>query len=180
VEEVDLSQRVLLGVGKPKLPPDFAGSSETHLEERYNSSESISREEIPDKFFRAKISMNVSALAGLLFLTISSTPLAIAQSTPDAADNISDLDPGIVRHALALGHSDIAEHPKDAAAYIRLAYSLTDAGINDEAVEVARKATQADPDSAVGYSGLAWVLSHNSIGVMFGNLGDAAAARSRT
>ena len=112
--------------------------------------------------------MNVSALASLLFLTISSAPLANAQNTPDAAGNISDLDPGMVRHALALGHSNIAAHPKDAAAYIRLAYSLTDAGLNDEAVRVARKATQVDSHSALGYSGLAWVLSHNAIGVQYG------------
>jgi tetratricopeptide (TPR) repeat protein len=120
--------------------------------------------------------MNASTLAGLLLLTLFSTPFAIAQSAPDATDSVSDLDPGIVRHALALGHSNIAQHPKDAAAYIRLAYSLTDAGINDEAVEVARKGTQADPHSAVGYSGLAWVLSHNSIGVMFGKGMDYDAA----
>jgi tetratricopeptide (TPR) repeat protein len=111
-----------------------------------------------------------------MFLTLFSTPFAIAQSTPDASDNVSDLDPGIVRHALALGHSDIAQHPKDAGAYIRLAYTLTDAGINDEAVAVARKAVQADPHSALGYSGLAWVLSHNSIGVMFGKGMDYDAA----
>lgn len=91
--------------------------------------------------------------------------LGLAQGATDT----SDLSPTSVKKALAREHGSIAAHPSDPANYINLAYTLTDAGMGDQARAAAENATRIAPDSAFAFSAQAWVLHHNSIGVDYGS-----------
>jgi tetratricopeptide (TPR) repeat protein len=109
-----------------------------------------------------------------LFLLLSTVPLVCAQavappdSTGSASAESSDLAPTKIRQALAAERQAIAIHPKDPSNYINLAYTLTDAGIVDQARQVVAKAVSLQPSSALAYSAQGWVLHHNLIGVDYG------------
>src|SRR5258708_15105884 len=109
-----------------------------------------------------------------LCLVFFIAPSVVAQNrtgstadTPSQAE-ISDLAVGKVRQALAAQRALIASHPKDPSNYVKLAYTLTDAGINDQARLQVREATTVAPQSAFAYNAQAWVLHHNVIGVDYG------------
>jgi tetratricopeptide (TPR) repeat protein len=91
-------------------------------------------------------------------------------STADTLSHaeISDLAVGKVRQALAAQRALIASHPKDPSNYVKLAYTLTDAGITDQARQEVLKATTVAPHSAFAYNAQAWVLHHDEIGVDYG------------
>lgn len=109
-----------------------------------------------------------------LSLVLSTVPLVLAQS-PTASNaassseiEASDLSPARIRQALAAQRALVASHPKDPANYVNLAYTLTDAGSNDQAREQMLKAIAVAPDSAFAFNAQAWVLHHNVIGVDYG------------
>jgi tetratricopeptide (TPR) repeat protein len=116
--------------------------------------------------------MNCWSLRNLLFclyLIAFIGPLALAQAATSKSDvETSDLAVGKVRQELAAQRAVIAEHPNDPSGYVHLAYTLTDAGINDEARKEVLRATVIAPTSAFAYSAQAWVLHHNAIGVDYG------------
>lgn len=99
---------------------------------------------------------------GVLFSMYSS---GLAQT----ATETSDLSVTSVRKALAGEHAAITARPKDPKNYIDLAYTLTDAGIEDQARTAAADATRVAPASAFTFSAQGWVLHHNSIGVDYGS-----------
>jgi tetratricopeptide (TPR) repeat protein len=109
-----------------------------------------------------------------LCLVLFITPSVVAQNptqstvdTPSQAE-ISDLAVGKVRQALSAQQALTASHPKDPSNYVKLAYTLTDAGITDQARQEVLKATTVAPQSAFAYNAQAWVLHHNVIGVDYG------------
>jgi tetratricopeptide (TPR) repeat protein len=109
-----------------------------------------------------------------LCLVLFITPSVVAQNptqstvdTPSQAE-ISDLAVGKVRQALSAQRALTASHPKDPSNYVKLAYTLTDAGITDQAQQEVLKATTVAPQSAFAYNAQAWVLHHNVIGVDYG------------
>ncbi len=81
----------------------------------------------------------------------------------------SDLSVAGIRQALAAEHALIAAHPKDPTNYINFAYTLTDAGMGDQARATIAEATRLAPRSAFVFNAQAWVLRHNSIGVEYGS-----------
>lgn len=109
-----------------------------------------------------------------LCLLLFSAPLVLAQNptmstaAPPSETETSDLSPGKVRQALAAQRALIASHPKDPSNYVNLAYTLTDAGSNDQAREEVLKAIAVAPHSAFAFNAQAWVLHHNVIGVDYG------------
>lgn len=103
----------------------------------------------------------------LLSLSLFSAVLASAQGSATPAE-ISDLAPGKVRHTIEAQRALIASHPHDPSGYVNLAYSLTDAGSNDEAREEVAKAVAVAPHAAFAFHAQAWVLHHNAIGVDYG------------
>jgi len=98
---------------------------------------------------------------------VAQNPTPPTAKTPSEAET-SDLAVGKVRHALATQRALIASHPEDPSNYVKLAYTLTDAGITDQARQEVLKATAVSPQSAFGYNAQAWVLHHNVIGVDYG------------
>jgi tetratricopeptide (TPR) repeat protein len=110
----------------------------------------------------------------LCSLVLSTAPLVVAQNPtmstaqPPSETETSDLAVGTVRQALATQRALIAKHPKDPSNYVNLAYTLTDAGITDQARQEVLKATAIAPKSAFAYNAQAWVLHHNDIGVDYG------------
>ncbi len=102
----------------------------------------------------------------LSFLTAVFLPLG-AQTAPQPLAH-PDSPASRVWSTLANGRDLVAAHPQDPARLIDLAYTLTDAGVGDEAREVARRAIAVAPNSAFTYSAAGWVLHHNSIGVDYG------------
>lgn len=80
----------------------------------------------------------------------------------------TDLSAPSVRKALAARRYAVTAHPNDPASHVALAYTLSDAGMNDLAVAEIRKATTVAPKSAFAYSAQGWVLRHNVVGVDFG------------
>lgn len=109
-----------------------------------------------------------------LCLVFSTNTLCRAQNpappivTSSSEGETSDIAVDKIRQVLAKQRSLIATHPDDPANYVNLAYTLTDAGINDLARQEALKATEAAPTSAFAYNAQAWVLHHNLIGVDYG------------
>jgi tetratricopeptide (TPR) repeat protein len=109
-----------------------------------------------------------------LCLVLFIAPSVVAQNpTPPTAKTpseteTSDLAVGKVRQALATQRALIASHPEDPSNYIDLAYTLTDAGITDQASQEVRKATAVAPRSVFAYRAQGWVLHHNVIGVEYG------------
>lgn len=85
------------------------------------------------------------------------------------ATETSDLSVASVRAALASEHALIAAHPKDPTNYVNLAYTLTDAGIGEQARTAVAEATRVAPNSGFAFSAQGWVLHHNSIGVDYGS-----------
>ncbi len=79
-----------------------------------------------------------------------------------------DLSVSNVRATLKDQRAFLAAHPKDPAASVALAYTLSDAGMNDLAIETMNRATEVTPSSALAFSAKAWVLRHNSVGEDFG------------
>src|SRR3981081_2874989 len=100
-----------------------------------------------------------SFLCGLF---LSTTPLVVAQNStmstaaPPSETETSDLAVGKVRQALATQRALIANHPEDPSNYVNLAYTLTDAGITDQARQEVLKATTVAPQSAFAYNAQAW------------------------
>jgi tetratricopeptide (TPR) repeat protein len=92
----------------------------------------------------------------------------MSTAAPPSETETSDLAVGTVRQALATQRALIAKHPKDPSNYVNLAYTLTDAGITDQARQEVLKATAVSPKSAFAYNAQAWVLHHNDIGVDYG------------
>ena len=101
----------------------------------------------------------------IAFLSNGLYSSAIAQTSADT----SNLSVAHLRKSLAAEHAAIASHPNDGSNYIDLAYTLTDAGVGDQARLAAANATRVAPGDALMYSAQAWVLHHNSIGVDYGN-----------
>ena len=81
----------------------------------------------------------------------------------------SDLSVTSVRKAMAAEHAAIAAHPKDPTNYVNLAYTLTDAGMGEQARLAVANATRVAPTNSFAFSAQAWVLHHNTIGVDYGN-----------
>ena len=101
---------------------------------------------------------------------IAVTLCAISSSSrAQTAVEASDLSVTSVRKALAKEHAAIAADPSDPIHYIDLAYTLTDAGMGDQARTAAADATRVAPRSALAFSAQGWVLHHNSIGVDYGD-----------
>jgi tetratricopeptide (TPR) repeat protein len=98
---------------------------------------------------------------------VAQNPTTPTAKTPSETE-ISDLAIGKVRQALATQRALIASHPEDPSNYIDLAYTLTDAGITDQASQEVRKATAVAPRSVLAYRAQGWVLHHNVIGVEYG------------
>ena len=103
---------------------------------------------------------------GIAVLTLLTTPgtSGLAQT----ATETSDLSVGSVRKALARDHALIAAHPKEPEPLIDLSYTLTDAGIGDQARTAVEDATRVAPASALTFSAQGWILHHNLIGVDYG------------
>jgi tetratricopeptide (TPR) repeat protein len=121
--------------------------------------------------------MNSSFLRDLLCsfcLVLFIAPSVVAQNptlattAPPSETETSDLAVGRVRQALATQRALIGNHTEDPSNYVNLAYTLTDAGIADQARQEALKATIVAPQSAFAYNAQAWVLHHNVIGVDYG------------
>ena len=121
--------------------------------------------------------MNPGLLRNFLYslsLVLFSAPLVLAQNptistaAPPSETETSDLSAGKVRQTIAAQRALIASHPKDPSNYVNLAYTLTDAGSNDQAREEVLKAIAVAPDSAFAFNAQAWVLHHNVIGVDYG------------
>jgi len=107
-----------------------------------------------------------------LCLVFSLSSLVFSQelnrSTVTPSSDASDLDVGAVRQKLATARAAIAKHPEDLENYVHLAYTLTDAGINDQARQEVMKGIAVAPHSAFAYNAQAWVLHHNVIGIDYG------------
>lgn len=99
-----------------------------------------------------------------LFAQDSSTLRDISSGQSESPD----LSVGKVREAINASKALIQAHPEDPANYVKLAYTLSDAGLGDTARDEALKATRIAPQSSSAYSALGWVLHHNSIGVDYG------------
>ena len=92
----------------------------------------------------------------------------VAQNSDTSTAETSDLAVAKVRQTLAAQRAQIISHPHDPSSYVNLAYTLTDAGINDQARQEVMKATQVAPNSAFAYNAQAWILHHNIIGINYG------------
>ena len=109
----------------------------------------------------------------LVFL-LAVAPFARGQDAPApegsayTESEASNLAPERVKQALSAEREFLARQPNDPAAYVNLAYTLNDAGMNSEAREVMVKATKVAPNSAFAFNVQAWVLRHNVLGVDFG------------
>ncbi|MDR3751511.1 MAG: hypothetical protein P4K94_08505 [Terracidiphilus sp.] len=109
----------------------------------------------------------------VLLAAFTVSPL-FAQDSPAPKESSSvqsattDLSVGKVRETIAATQALIQAHPEDPANYVKLAYTLSDAGMGDTARDEALKVTQIAPQSSLAYSALGWVLHHNSIGVDYG------------
>lgn len=110
---------------------------------------------------------NVLVRSGIVICALLST--ANWSGFAQTATETSDLSVTSVRKALASEHAAIAAHPKDPTNYVNLAYTLTDAGIGEQARVAAADATRVAPTSAFAFSAQGWVLHHNSIGVDYGS-----------
>ncbi len=105
----------------------------------------------------------ITAIVAVVLSGISSCGLA------QTATETSGLSATSIRKALAQEHAAIAAHPNDPANYIDLAYTLTDAGMGEQARIAAADATRIAPTVALAFSAEGWVLHHNSIGVDYGS-----------
>jgi tetratricopeptide (TPR) repeat protein len=92
-----------------------------------------------------------------------------SSSLGQTATETSDLSVASVRKALAGEHASIAAHPKNPTDYVNLAYTLTDAGIGEQARTAAVDTTRVAPTSALAFSAQGWVLHHSNIGVDYGS-----------
>jgi tetratricopeptide (TPR) repeat protein len=106
-------------------------------------------------------------LALILCAFLACTPISVSAQSP-VQEESAELSAARVRAALAREREAIARNPKDPKGYIDLAYTLTDAGIGDQAQQQALKAVQLAPSSPFAQSARGWVLHHNLIGVDYG------------
>ncbi len=77
------------------------------------------------------------------------------------------LKAGKTREALGGYRQLIALHPKEALHHVQLAGALLLAGLGEQARVEAREATRLEPNSALAYATLGWILEHNLIGQRF-------------
>jgi len=82
-------------------------------------------------------------------------------------DGAALLAAGRVPEALEVYRHMEKEHPNEALHRTQTALALLEAGIGDEARAEARRATEVEPTSALGWRILGWVLQHDSLGRRF-------------
>ncbi|HZU30400.1 MAG TPA: hypothetical protein VFB79_04755, partial [Candidatus Angelobacter sp.] len=86
------------------------------------------------------------------------------------------LNQGKVKESLAAYQQLAALHPKEALHKIQLSRAYLSAGLGDRARAVAKEATIIEPNSAVAFGNLGWVMEHDLIGRRFGKGFDYQAA----
>jgi tetratricopeptide (TPR) repeat protein/transglutaminase-like putative cysteine protease len=74
---------------------------------------------------------------------------------------------GRVHEALEAYRRMVEQHPNEALHRSQAALALLEAGIGEEARAEARRATEVEPSSVVGWRILGWVLQHDSLGRRF-------------
>lgn len=77
------------------------------------------------------------------------------------------LEAGKIREALSEFRSISSKEPDVAAHHVRTAQGLLGAGLGEAAREEARRATTADPKSALAWQTLGWILQHDGMGRRF-------------
>ncbi len=77
------------------------------------------------------------------------------------------LSEGKVKEALASFQKLASQHPKEALHKVQMARVLLDAGLGERARATAKEATLLEPDSALAFSTLGWVMQHDLIGRRF-------------
>jgi Flp pilus assembly protein TadD len=75
---------------------------------------------------------------------------------------------GDFKGALAANDALAAKYPRKAVHRLRNASALLDAGLGARAQREARLATKLEPDSALAWKTLGWMLQHDSVGRRFG------------
>jgi len=88
------------------------------------------------------------------------------------------LTAGKIKEAIAEFRRLAAMHPKEALHRTQVAKALLQAGAGDAAREEALEATKIEPDSAVAFAALGWVLEHDNIGRRFRKSSDLAGAEA--
>lgn len=81
---------------------------------------------------------------------------------------------GRIAEALAEFRRLALAQPKSASPLARLSRALLEAGVGEAARTTARRAVAIDPESAVAYQALGWVLEHDLVGRRFGKGWDRA------
>jgi tetratricopeptide (TPR) repeat protein len=71
---------------------------------------------------------------------------------------------GKIREGLTAYRQVAAQHPKEAPHKVQLAQALLTTGLGEQARTVAKEATTLEPDSALAFTTLGMVLSHDLIG----------------
>jgi tetratricopeptide (TPR) repeat protein/transglutaminase-like putative cysteine protease len=79
----------------------------------------------------------------------------------------SELSSGKVRAALSIYRESAEKYSKEALPRVRLARALLRVGLGEQAREEAREAVRLQPQSAIGYRNLGWILQHDLIGRRF-------------
>lgn len=82
-------------------------------------------------------------------------------------DGAALLAAGHVPEALEVYRRMVEQHPNEALHRAQAALALLEAGIGEEARAEARRATEVEPSSVVGWRILGWVLQHDSLGRRF-------------
>jgi len=82
-------------------------------------------------------------------------------------DGASLLAEGRVPEALQTYRRMVELHPKEALHRTQLALALLEAGAGEEARTEARRGTEVEPSSALGWRTLGWVLEHDPLGRRF-------------
>ncbi|MFL5350119.1 MAG: DUF3857 domain-containing protein [Hyalangium sp.] len=77
------------------------------------------------------------------------------------------LSAGRVSEALGVYHQLVDLHPKEALHRAQLALALLEVGAGEEARAEARRATEVEPKSAIGWRTLGWVLEYDLLGRRF-------------
>ncbi|WP_224362535.1 DUF3857 domain-containing transglutaminase family protein [Hyalangium versicolor] len=82
-------------------------------------------------------------------------------------DGATLLAAGHVPEALQAYQRMVDQHPGEALHQAQLALALLEAGAGEEARARARRATEVEPKSALGWRTLGWVLEHDTLGRRF-------------
>ena len=77
------------------------------------------------------------------------------------------LTAGRVPEALEVYRRLVAQHPREALHRAQLALALLEVGVGEEARAEARRATEVEPRSVLGWRALGWVLQHDTLGRRF-------------